>query len=394
MQTNRGFPAWQFCAGYSRLADRLSHVFGRIFFGILMLLISTGNSVAAAPPESKKAVLLVMETGQNEVTRKRESAFIGELELALDRFRVVSARARERANGSVFGSLSLSAQMDEVRRLAGSHHAVAVIWLTEDTKNNKTLLHLAALSSGRALIRIVEAENGPSTEVALAMAVDELVGQAYLFDAKNPAAAVEASVISATSREMSESSQPPPPCTTPAASVDNEPRRAFLLEGLGRVGIAGNEGPRLTAGGSLGLQRAVGDHFFLGGGLNLLGGPFEDTSAQQIENLSLAPYIGLGLLHPLGRISIGGGVFISVPWQQTVITLPDTGTHRYTDWNMRAAARFCIRLSFSDTLALALSPELGVWLNQKRYYALSDNRDIVRNPRLDAGLVVGLVLKN
>ncbi|MBN2718335.1 MAG: hypothetical protein JXX14_21000, partial [Deltaproteobacteria bacterium] len=257
---------------------------------------------------------------------------------------------------------------------------------------NLTLLNLAALSSGRALIRIVETPNGPNTEVDLAMAVSELVGQAYLFDAKNPAAAVEASVMNAAGQEMNPT--PEPKKNDARACVTPDPRRSFTLETIGRAGIAGTQGPRLTLGGGIGIQRLFTKNLFMGGGLQLIAGPFEDRDAQQIENLSLAPYLGGGILRPFGRISMGGGLFISLPWQQTTITLPTTGTHLYRDWNMRVAIRFIIQIPLGRSLALSLSPDVGLWLNQKRYFAISSNRDIVRNPRLDVGLIIALVLNN
>ena len=388
----------QFAKLYIKSRTRYSHGctncgLARYLYLLFPVICFCHSGLAVAQTAADKPVLLVIETAQSDAAQKRERAFISELQLALDRYRVVSESADGNTGDMSFKKSPLNKQLQQVRNLSKPHRAAAVIWLSDDNSANLTLLHLAALSSGRALIRIVEAENGPNTEVTLAMAVDELVGQAYLFDAKNPAAAVEASVISAASKELSGDADNKK-AAGPNGSDAVHAKRSFHVDGIGRIGIAGNHGPRVTFGGSMGIRRLVTENFFMGGGFNLIAGPFEDTSEQEIKNLSLAPKIGLGVMRLKRLISMGAAFYVSVPWQQTIITLPGTGSHVYTDINMRFALLATLCIPLGKTVAIALSPDVGLWLNQKRYYAISSNRDIVRNPRLDVGLNIGLVLKH
>ncbi|MBN2342567.1 MAG: hypothetical protein JXX29_03355 [Deltaproteobacteria bacterium] len=366
----------------------------RLGFTVLTLMVMAlcipPNTMAQSAAE--KPAILVVLTGRTMAAQQRERAFITELQLALDNYRIVSDTRLTRVTSPSFSEMSLREQLLQVRKLARSHRAVAVIWLTDDSGEDVTLLQLAALSTGRALIRVVEAQNGPDTEVTLAMAVEELVGQAYLFDAKNPAAALEASVISASSKEGSAEKNK----NTTAESARNPvaSQRMFQIEGIGRAGIAGVRGPRLSLGASVGLAQLFFDRVWVGGGLNLVTGPSDKTSLEKIENRSLEPYVGVGIYRSVKHMRFGVVLHISVPHQQTVITFPETGTHVYDAWNMRYALRFALQVSLGPAVSVALSPELGLWVNQKRYYAESTDRDIVRNPRVDGGLLIALIIKN
>ena len=371
-----------------------------------LLLLSAALVLQAPLPilagtDADKTTLLVIETSQNSAERQREMAFLAELQLTLDRYRVVSdtypnvsVNRIQNADTPRFSNLSLEQQMNAVRKLANRHRAAAVIWLTENTEEKTIRLHLTALSSGRALIRIVETPGEPDAEVALAMAVNELVGQAYLFDAESPAAAVEASVISATRQQQPGKAETEQETVCAPSAEASLRHRSFLMEGIGRLGIAGNYGPRWTFGGSIGIWQPLPRSLFAAGGLNLISGPYEERTAQKIENLSLAPYVGFGFIRLRHRLSLGAGLFVSIPRQQTVITLASTGTHLYRNWNIRYALRVIFKIPLNPYVALSLSPDFGIWQNQKRFYAMNSQRDIVRNPRLDCGLVVSLILIN
>lgn len=337
-----------------------------------------------------KPVLLILEIGSTHEARKREQIFIAELALTLDSYRIVSVNDAKNESFKNFVNQNLKQRLSQIKVLSHAEDAVATVWL-EKSGTNVTLLHLVALSTGRALVRIVEAQEGPNTEVTLAMAVDELVGQAYLFDAEKRQPAVESSVISVTNKAISKVNNKGNLNYSHQNDDTPNPKKRFLhVDSIGRAGILGTHGPKMTVGGGLGFEFLMNRISLFSSGFNVILGPFEQSTEQKIKNLGLEPYVGFELFHRLYRSSVGIGLYLAVPWQQTSITLPSTGSHIYHDWNIRFSLELCFRIFLSKTLGLSLSPDLGLWLNKKRYYSEKDNRSIVRNPRLDVGLKMGL----
>lgn len=365
-------------------------IIGMWLLGAVTLLGHRSFGAETSVANAGKPVLLVLSVARTTPEREREREFVAELELTLDGWRVVHLDDVSAPQLMDFASQSLERRLASIRALSRRDNAVATIWL-EAGKRGVTLLHLVSLSMGRSLVRIVEVAEDPGNEVTLAMAVDELVNQTWLFDARKGVPATTDTGATAADTENAKKCPERSPCVAPPPSPFS---RALVASGIARAGVAGAEGPRWTLGGGVGLEVQLTQRIFISGGFNAMGGPFESSSIQKIRRLALEPSLSVHLLHPLGRISFGGAIGVAVPWQETAITLPGTGTHLYHDWNVRTSMVFSVRIHLLDKLALYLSPDVGFWADKKRYYTESTHRSIVRNPRVDIGLNLGIIIKN
>ena len=344
--------------------------------------VASGASSRRAADD--KPVLFVLLVAQGKAVRVREEIFVNELALTLGAYRIVAVD-KDLAG---FSDKNLNQQLSQIKVIAEAPNTVATIWI-EEGEDNITLLHLVALSTGRALVRIVEAKKGPETEITLAMAVEELVGQAYLFEAKKPDPAVEKSVVNITNRAISNINDP----DTIEMNGIRGGDLSLVTAAVGRFGVVGGAGSRFGVGGGLGLESRLHGSLYFAGGVAVISILPDRSDQHTVSLVSVEPHMGVTLLKCGRPLTFGVGFFISVPWRHASITLPSTGNHTYNDWDMRPSLRLDLRINLGRNLALLLVPDIGVRLNQKRYYKKTTDVDIIKTPRMDLGLLLGFILK-
>lgn len=359
----------------------------RSLVGALVFVGSSAPSLAAEDTPDDKPVILVLTYSGDAGESAREQRFVTELSLILDGFTVVSLS--EGLGG--FAAMSLADRLTLIKPVARRRDAVATIWI-EESSSGQIMLHLVALSTDRALLRIVEARPEPGIEVTLATAVEELLGQALLLSSDDPARAIESALLGDTSDSAagaeSPGRRPVEDCAAPGAELSGWSLAPAVA---GRLGLVGHEGPSARIGGGLSVELATTPYLRIRGGFAAFGGPYERSDDRVVSGRSLEPGIGLGLFYVGGGFELGGVLSAAASWQTLHITLPATGNHDYNWWSLRLALAVELRVRMTEHLAVSVAPDIGVWLLEERFFGETTGRRIVTYPRLDLGIGLGLV---
>jgi hypothetical protein len=240
------------------------------------------------------------------------------------------------------------------------HGAVAATWLTEASPDI-LLLHLVVVSTGRALVRLVETKPRPGFETDLALAARELLGTAFLFDrAPGPAGGDPIATVVESVRERA-APAPPPRAAAPAQPIQPPPEPSWAIAAELRFegGIAGASGPRLYPGGALALDRRMvgGLHGRLSAAA--YGGPLGSRrDDEEILEWAVQPGLALGYRFDLGAATLG-------PWLEVQALLSSVKTQveggdrqEFRSWRLRGAAVLDLRIEVSARIDLLLAAGL------------------------------------
>lgn len=277
--------------------------------------------------------VLVLHTEATPETGRREKALFDQLSLALDDFSVVLTPPPV----DHFETLTLPLQVGAVLPVAQNEGAVAVVWLVLPAPR-QVMVHVVAHSTGRSLVKTVEASVGPHAEQTLAIVVRELLGAAYLFEPPTKLAPELRTVVAEVRQQVTtpEPVAPPPvPWSRGRVSWLTAARFADQLGGALRGGLSATWA--LTVGP---LQ--------LGPRLEVIGGPVEPTL------LGVEGLLGVDVFWPVTK-ALSMGPFVAVEgglrWQQGSV-----GDARATALFPALAARAGLRLS------APISPKVSVLL--------------------------------
>ncbi len=329
-----------------------------------------------------KSVVLLLLVAKDEPGAERERQFATQLALSLERFRVETI---SEGLGD-FPDLQLPERLELIKPLAAQHDSLATFWL-EESGEDLTLLHMVALDTGRALVRIVEAPRSPDTVLELALAAQELLGQAYLLSRRSRPPAVEQVVTEVTREAVSILKTPE---TLVEAKPSNYPALAFLPFGVMRGGVVGHEGTSLEFGGGLGAELWFSERFFGRLSLAFLSGLDGSGSWGSASPLGVQPALSAGMVWRLGPLRAGPLVELAAPWRRVEIDLATTGDHEYSWWNFRAAAALYLRIEVTDVFSVTAEPGIGVYPKRRRFWLDPGDRTVYETPLLDWGLLIGL----
>jgi len=305
--------------------------------------------IPASEPPAEVPVLLMLQTAAGPEAAAREERFVEELEMVLDG---VSIQV-ERPSDPAFAANALADQITHVRAMIEKHGAVAATWLTEASPD-LLLLHLVVVSTGRALVRLVETRPRPGFETDLALAARELLGTAFLFDrAPGPVGGDPIAAVVESVRERAAPANLPPP---PPAPEPDLPGWGLAAEIRFEAGIAGAAGPRLYPGGALALERRMFEGLYGRLSAAAYGGPVGSRrSDEEILEWAVQPGMALGYRWDVGAGTIG-------PWLEAqallsnVTTRVDGGERQeFRSWRIRAAAVLDARIHVSDRVDLLLA---------------------------------------
>ena len=322
--------------------------------------VAQGDVTEPAPPPPGPTgvpVLLMLKTATSPKAAAREDRFVEELGMVLDG---VSIQI-ERPADPEFAAHALGGQIAHVRSLIDKHGAVAATWLTEASPD-MLLLHLVVVSTGRALVRLVETRPRPGFETDLALAARELLGTAFLFDrAPGPAGGDPIATVVESVREQAAPPAPAPivHVAPPPPPPPSEPSWAVATELRFEGGIVQARGPRFYPGGALALDRRMfaGLHGRLSA--TAYGGPLGSRRAEEeILEWAVQPGLALGYRWDLGGTTLG-------PWLEAqallsnVTTQVDGGDRQeFRSWRLRMAAVLDLRIRVSGRVDLLLAAGL------------------------------------
>jgi hypothetical protein len=347
-----------------------------------------GGAGAAGP------VLLLVLTADGGEAADRERRLFSELELALDGFTIDTVPSGD----PQFSRLPMSEQLARVQPFVERTGAVATTWI-EETGTGTILLHLVALTTGRALVRIVEAHEGPGAEDELALAVRELLGEAYMFGPapENPAmeqvvAEVQEKVAPAVDTIPPVPVAPPP--VPPPPTEKPEPTASLGLAPLGLIsgGVWGHEGPHIRAGGGISVEWPPGAALYGRASFVFAKGPDSQVSDGLVVGFGVAPGLSLGYRWRLGPIGVGPVLGVSVPFSSLTTVIGEGDDQTFTWWSFRATAGLELAVAMTDDLNLFVDGALGFQAIRETFERRSGGGTVLTTPFVEWEMVIGLMI--
>ncbi len=341
----------------------------------LVAWIFVAGSIHAAPTaavEETQPSILVLFVASDSPGVAREGRFVRELGMALNGMTVEVVHLENTG----FDVLPLAQQIEEVRRLLDRHEAVAVTWINVASRE-LLLLHLVAVSTGRALVRLVETELRQDSEAILAMAARELLGTAFLFEQPKSGPIEEAVESVRLGAGMQE-------------DTSTEQRASLSLTSRASGGIAGFSGQSMELGGgmALGYRLVAGLHgrAYLGA----TGGPLGNSQTdEKLQGWSLIPGIQFAYVWRVSQVGIGPLISVEVPWLHLDIADDETN-YQFAHWNLRAALNLELSWYIGRVVALTFQGGLGASPRQLDFRRASTRQRVLATPFLSWNLGLGI----
>jgi hypothetical protein len=328
-----------------------------------------------------KPVVLIISQGRKAQEKTREQRFITQTMLALEQFRIVTIENHRHD----FSTMSFSRRLEIIKPLAKENNAAATIWI-EETKEKRTLLHLVAFSTGRALVRIVEAHTGPDAALELALAAQELLGQAYLLSEER-SEAMEKVVTQLTKDAVSTLKAPDVVIGT---EKERYPEYALQSFAVARGGIWDYAGKPMAFGVGLALELWVTERLRIGIAAMILSGLQSVDDHGTVVPFGLDIEFGAGYLFRIERFRIGPAIAVSTLWNRLNVNLKTTGNHSFSWWGGAMSAALDMRFSISDKLSLRLEPSVAALPDQKQFYLQPELETVYMTPRIGWCIKLGL----
>lgn len=273
--------------------------------------------------------------------------------------------------------------MVTIARLSAQDDAVATVWL-EQTNTGLTLLHLVAMDTGQALVRIIEAPSSTGAVLKLALVAQELLGQSYLLSDTPRNAAVE-SVVSKLAQEAVMNLEDPKPVVDKLVHSQSNEARVFSLSPLAAVrgGAANYKGNSILVGGGLAVDFRPMEQLFLRASVLALPGIIQKEPWGTLSVFSVQPSLGIGYLWRKNWFQWGPMLQAAAVWYKVDVFHELSGDNRHSSWTFRGSLDLQLRAVLSSTTYLALSPGLGAFTTSKRFYLSPEGETVYRSPRLD-----------
>lgn len=354
----------------------------------IFLVVFSLNSTGISFPEARagqvkigagEQTVLLLKLAKTPNKKQREARFADELRLHLDEMKVKELKPE----GPAFGEQALSKQIATVRPILEREKALAAIWLVQDAPK-LLLLHVVAVSTGRALVRMIETEVESGAEAELAMTTRELLGTAYIFDLDPSEADTP---LGKAVETVKNKVAPPEPLPQEPAKV------SFLISAAVAGGIAGHKGPSLNAGGEVGLERSIfNGNLSIRGGLGAYGGPLGKKSGLEASGFQIAGLLGILYLWETGPVSLGPFVGLSAGLSHLSLKAGDSKPTAFTEWLVRVNASLEVRIPFTEIMELMIEGGLSGSPKRDIFHKKSDNSVIYASPFLNWYANVGLVI--
>lgn len=355
----------------------MRELFSTIICGTIFLALAahsldarSNSEIATSTPE--KPVLVVFLIASGDADRAHEERFVQKLRLALDGFTV---RTVELKDGG-FADEPLGKRLAKIRE----YDAVASTWI-EKPNPEVELLQLVAMSTGRALVQIVEVKSGPSSEAELAFAAQALLGEAYMFEPPQKHEAV-AKVVDQVKQGIKEEAPEP---AKPPFRVGLQP----FFASRGR--LYRSPGPSLQLGGGL----AASVHTLKGfvGRLDIAGlsGPQARFDDGVMNGVAVASNLFVGYGWDLGAVVLEPLLGIGVVWSRLNMAIGHGDNQSFSWLSFRGSAGGEIRFPIRTDTFLSLNATIGGVTAHKTFRRLSDNSPITTAVPADWTTTLGLV---
>lgn len=341
-----------------------------IFFAAAVLTFFCSVARASEPETAR---VLVLHLSESPETQAREQRFSEELALALEGVAVVSEAAPP-----TFAAMPLSEQLAWVRAHATEPTCAATLWLS--FMGDSVLLHLVALQTERALVRIVRAKQRPSFEAELSLLAKELMGEAYLFAAKTPVSKPISKAVAAARLKVR---------GTPRES----PRFELQSAVEATLGLQGGVGPRSQLGAGLGLGLRSWKQLWLSLAAYGLTGPNGQVDGTELRTRELGVTLSSDYRSRLSKLELSpvARISLSERLQEADASSGTTRTIRRVSTRAALGARGGLWISQHVCLWLELTLATRGFRTVLR--RASDDVVVARTPWLDGALRLGLSLQ-
>ena len=355
-----------------------------LILSCLIVLVSTVHDITPLSADTasvSKPVVLIIAQSRKAPEKDREKRFITQTMLSLEEFRIITIDNYQHD----FSVMPFSKRLEVIRPVAETQGAVATIWI-EETSENLTLLHLVAFSTGRALVRIVEARTGPDAALELALAAEELLGQAYLLT-EHRDDAIETVVTQVTKNAVSTLKAPE---KVIAPGKKRYPAFSILPFAAVEGGVWDYDGNPVRFGGGVALELFGMENLRARTAVLFLSGLNSTDPYGTVYPFGVNIELGVGYLFDIKRFHIGPALAISALWNKLNVNLKTTGDHAFDWWGMSLAAAVDMRFTLTEKLSLLLEPAVAFCPRNKQFYLEPEQVTIYQSPRVSWGAKLGL----
>jgi len=349
----------------------------RSFIVFLAILASCHLAIADEKPR-ETPVVLFLSIAPEKARMEMEERISSQLALTLLGFEVKTITE----GMGPFRTAPLSDRLNMLKQVEGIDDAVATVWVEQAP--GIILLNLVALSTGQALVRIVEAKSGPETPALLALTVQELLGQAYLFQ-QAPLPEQLRQTVSVVTRTAASARE-----KRGEEGEREQLKWAALLSAGAMGGISSFKGPSTKFIASLAFARHFRNGLFVFPEARFLLGPERMAGDLFLSSVGAGVAVGLGYGIKLNRISFNPTMTVVGAWQKADVGFTQHEIRSFHWFN----GSFEIHIGFQIQLARRVFLELrpGISLNgvQKFFHRVSDGTVVFTSPRLEWGALFTL----
>ncbi|MBN1773341.1 MAG: hypothetical protein JXB32_18915 [Deltaproteobacteria bacterium] len=351
-----------------------------VAMGLLLVIAAVWARPARGQgPEADAPVVLVLAVASDPPAAAEERLFVDELALLLADFRVEAVDPED----AEFPRRPLNEQLTVVRELVETRDAVAAMWLAH-VSDDMLLLHLVALSTGRALVRLFEQRMGEGSAADLAVTAGELLGTAYMFEPPERRPAPALARVADDARVLAAVPSPEaPPSTGSPWAVD--------LMGTASGGVAGSSGPTLGAGGLLAFGRFLRDRLWLGLAVGGHAWPLDERAGLAASGFGLLTRLEVGWAFLDGDWRLGPLLGVQLERSEVDLSWEDGPRVRDSWWGGAAVAAADLRWRAADWLALCVQAGFRIGFQRHAVVRRSDGAELLAEPWL--GWWVGLGLQ-
>lgn len=343
------------------------YVFSRSV-ALISLLVSVQVAAQTGTP-----VLVVLALSDEAEKSKLEQDVITQLKLELDGLQIVQQDMSE----TDFADAPLNVKLSQIAQMTSHMDAVATTWI-ETIEPDTILLHMVALKTGRAYMRIIRAAWGPNTAEELAFSAQELLGQTYMMERPEDRVPLEKVVASVLE-------EAPQPAAIPAKfAISLQP--FVFIQGA-------NPKTWMEFGGGALVEFRFAKAFFLSLSLAGAGLPLADPADGWVSGAAFLPGVGLGYNWWAGRVGFGLTAMVQPAYYKLhiEITEGEKKEEGFLDWLLSTGVDF--RVNVSQNLYLVLVPTIGFRFHTRDFRRLSDDTVIAANSLINWGARFGMQIE-
>lgn len=344
-----------------------------VFAVLCFFVVFLGGRFVSANDSGALLVLGVAGEGSGAARVRR---FTEELSLTLEQMPVrlvIPPGSRD------FFTLSSTEQIKIVRMLSAQKNAPAVVWISE-SGDGVLLLHMVAIRTGRAMIRLLKSSDNAGFEKDLALAAAELLGTLYLFNTPPKGAN---NVVAKAINNVRKKTSPP---------VRQDKTFAFSAAGRVEAGALGGAGPRWFGGGAISLEASIADGLFMRLNTDVGAGPIDVPSYDaDLKTLSVAPGLGVLYLWERGRWLLGPALDFQLCWTQASVKIRGETKQAVQTLQVRATTSLEARRQVFSNMSILIGAGAVVTPQQDSYRLKHTHETIFATWNLGLSIKLGLI---